>query len=253
MISILSPAKTLDMATSERSVVSSIRFPKETSSIVKELKKYGPAKLGSLMKISDKLALLNSDRNQAFTDTYDMDNSKEAIFAFKGGVYMGLGAEDFDEKELNFAQSNVRLLSGLYGLLRPLDLMQAYRLEMGTKLKLGKHKNLYEFWGDKITNQLQEDINSTGSNILINLASNEYFKAVNQKVLEARIINIVFKEYRDDKLKFISFNAKKARGLMTRYIVKNKIVDYNDLQGFNYEGYYYDDKLSTEHEWMFVK
>ncbi len=253
MVSILSPAKTLDMSPSMEFKGSSIRFSKETNKLVKELKKYKPAKLTQLMKISDKLALLNADRYHAFSEEYTSDNSTAAGLAFKGGVYIGLAADDFSQNEMTFAQSHLRILSGLYGLLRPLDMIQAYRLEMGTKISIDDYKNLYAYWGDKITNLLQDDINESGSDVLVNLASVEYFKAINTKKLSAKILKIDFKEYRDDKLKFISFNAKKARGMMSRFIIKNGITDYKDLRGFNDEGYYFEEGLSTEDDWLFIK
>jgi len=253
MISVISPAKTLDMSPLEHHNESQIRFPKETMSLVRSLKKLKPENLIDLMHISEQLAILNSDRYKHFSKEFDATNSKQALWAFNGGVYLGLGAEDFTIQEQDFAQQHLRMLSGLYGLLRPNDMMQAYRLEMGTKLSIRKHGNLYQYWANKITNLLQKDIDESGSNVLINLASQEYFKSVNTKKIKAEVINIHFKEYRNDQLKIISFNAKKARGLMSRYIVKNNITDHHELKGFNYENYYFDDKLSNSRDWLFIK
>ncbi len=253
MISLISPAKTLDLTPEFKDIETLPRFQKETNSLARALKKYSPSQLSQLMKISEKLALLNKDRYSTFSKEYTKINSKPAILSFKGDVYVGLQANDFNSKEIEFTQVHTRILSGLYGLLRPYDLMQAYRLEMSTKLNIRKYKNLYEFWGNKITKLLQEDIDKTNSNVLINLASIEYFKAINTKKIKAKIINVNFKEYRNDELKFISFSAKKARGLMTRYIIKNQITDYNDLLGFNYEDYYFESSLSNETDWLFVK
>jgi len=253
MISIISPAKTLDMSVPVFQKTSNIRFPKETNSLKIQLKKFNPAALGKLMHISDKLAILNADRYKSFNKVFDESNSRCALLCFKGDVYLGLDAASLDSNQMDFAQDHLRILSGLYGLLRPLDMMQAYRLEMSTKLSFRKYKNLYEFWGNKITNLLKRDLDNSGSNVLINLASKEYFKAINTKKLKARIINIHFKEYKNEELKFISFNAKKARGFMSRFIIEHKITNPNDLIGFDTEGYYYEPSLSDEENWIFVR
>ena len=253
MISILSPAKTLDMQVKYDIEPSNVRFNEETNTIVSVLSKYSPMRISKLMSISEKLSLLNADRYKSFDPSYPLDSSRPAMLCFNGGVYQGLASSDFTKEDFSYAQDHLRILSGLYGLLKPNDLIQAYRLEMGTKLKIKKSKNLYEFWGDKITKLLQEDIDKSGSDVLINLASNEYFRAIKTKSLGAKLINIIFKEYRNDELKIISFNAKKARGMMARYIIKNKINNESDLKGFNDDGYYFDEQKSDKDNWMFIK
>lgn len=252
MIILLSPSKTLDFQhniTGESEPV----FAEDSLIINKYLKKYSKKKLGKLMNISDKLAAINHERNQEFVPEFTKENSRAALYAFKGGVYLGLKAEDFNKNDIKLAEKQIRILSGLYGLLKPMDSMQAYRLEMGTDIKLGRKKNLYEFWGAKIADQISESLEGHKDKSIINLASNEYFKAVQLDKLKDQVINIGFKEYKDDKLKFISFNAKKARGMMTHYIIKNKIKSPEGLKGFNYEEYAFDESLSDERNYMFTR
>lgn len=254
MIAILSPAKTLDYSPTPKAFDQTLPvFAKETSKLVSVLRKKSKNKLKVLMSISDNLAEENIKRYQVFEDTFTKKNSKEAIFAFKGDVYRGFDAESLTKAQIKYAQKHVRILSGLYGVLKPLDLMQAYRLEMGTKLSTRKGKNLYEFWDSKITNILNEEIENHKTKTIVNLASNEYFKSVKKKNLNADIIDVSFKEYRGDELKFISFNAKRARGLMARYIVKNKVEDQKGLIGFDLEDYSYSSKGSTKSELLFVR
>ncbi len=253
MLILLSPAKTLDETPNINPGQELPKFRKKTLELAEILKSYSPTKLKSLMHISDKLADLNHQRYQDFSSRYTGTNSKAAIFAFKGDVYVGLQADTLNEKDLEFAQKHLRILSGFYGLLRPLDKMQAYRLEMGTNLKNASGSNLYDFWQESITKEINASLKANGNQLIINLASNEYFKAVNKSKLKAEVLNIGFKEYRDDKLKFISFNAKKARGLMSHYIIKNKIESKEALKGFDYEGYGYVEDLSSEKEYMFVR
>lgn len=254
MIAILSPAKTLDYSPTSKSFEQTLPvFAEETSKLVSVLRKKSKNKLKALMSISDNLAEENVKRYQSFEDTFTEKNSKEAIFAFKGDVYRGFDAESLTKPQIKYAQKHVRILSGLYGVLKPLDLMQPYRLEMGTKLSTRKGKNLYEFWDSKITNILNTELENHKKKIIINLASNEYFKSVKKKNLNAEIIDIVFKEYKGDQLKFISFNAKRARGLMARYIVMHKVKSPKDLMAFDLEDYSYSAEGSTDNELLFVR
>ncbi len=254
MIILLSPAKTLNFNPIETGLqASSVRFQEEPVQLVNKLKRMSNKGMRELMSISKDLAQLNKDRYKSF-DIETIDNEgKEALLAFNGGVYQGLDAETLDRNGLEYAQDHVRILSGLYGLLRPLDRMHEYRLEMGTKLPIRRKKNLYEFWGDKITTILQEDLDQTGSDVIVNCASQEYFKAVNASKIKAKIIDIQFKEMHKGELKFISFNAKKARGLMTRYAIDHSITDAEDLKAFNYEDYALNSDLSSENEWFFTR
>ncbi len=205
------------------------------------------------MSVSETIATTNVKRFKSFRRSHNELNSNIAINTFDGDVYKGLDAESLDQNGLAFAQEHVRILSGLYGLLKPLDLMQEYRLEMGTRLPTERGANLYQFWGDKITKLVNKDLKESGANQIINLASNEYFKAIDRKKIKGDILTINFKEYKDDQLKFISFNAKKARGLMTRYIVDHRLEDKQGIKGFNTDGYYYSEENSTDTEWLFVR
>lgn len=252
MIILLSPSKTLDF---EHKIMGETEpsFIEDTITLNKSLKKYSKKKLATLMNISDKLAALNYQRNQEFQEEFTDENSRAAMFAFKGDVYLGLQAQEFKKKDVAYANKHLRILSGLYGLLRPMDKMQPYRLEMGTSLKVGRKKNLYEFWGNKIADQLTESLADHKNKSIINLASTEYFKAVKLDDLKDQIIEIGFKEYRDGKLKFISFNAKKARGLMSQYIIKNRISKLDGIKAFNLEDYAFDESLSTENHLMFTR
>ena len=254
MIAILSPAKTLDYTSLTKKFDSSQHiFQDETQVLVSKLKKQSKAKLKALMKISDKLAEENATRYKEFGPKFTKKNSKEAIFAFMGDAYRGFDATTLTKGQINFAQKHVRILSGLYGILKPLDLMQPYRLEMGTRLSTRKGKNLYEFWGEKITQSLNEEINSHRAKTIVNLASKEYFKSIKKKKLEVPIIDVDFKEYRDGKLKYIQFNAKRARGLMARYIVTEKAKSVEALKGFNLEEYAFSEEESTENQLLFVR
>ena len=247
---LISPAKTLDMD-------GAIAVPKTTLSpfleesvlLIKDLKKLRSTDIQDLMKVSSKIAELNAERFNNWSLPFNETNARTAIYAFKGDVYTGLEAESLSEVDINFAQEHLSLLSGLYGLLRPLDLMQAYRLEMGTKFANKRGKNLYEFWGNKIT----EEINKREKDCVINLASNEYFKAVNKKVLNAEIISPVFKDEKNGTLKIISFYAKKARGMMTRFIIQNRIKNVEEIKNFNLGGYAFSENLSNTKEWIFTR
>ncbi len=251
---IISPAKALDFekpSTTEKH--SDYRFVKESQKIVGELKKYKPNDLSALMKISQKLADLNYNRYQEWHFPFEKSIAKQALFAFNGEVYNGIKAETLNEQDVEVAQDKLRILSGLYGVLRPLDLILPYRLEMGTKLTLGANKNLYEFWGNKITDTLNADIEASHHQVLINLASNEYYKSVNPKKIKVPMISPEFKDLKDGKYKIISIYAKKARGLMTRFIIQNNITNPEDLRAFDLEGYFYNNQLSTELNPVFTR
>ncbi len=251
MLTILSPAKTLNLDKQELVLEYTLPvFIEESERLAIELKKYSVKKLSALMKINSKLAQLNFERYQEWNPHFNTDNAKQAILSFRGDVYNGLGAETFSQDDLEFAQQNLAILSGLYGLLKPLDLMQPYRLEMGTPFKTRKWKNLYDFWDDKITILVNEMLDS---DVLINLASNEYYKVINEKLLDGTIITPTFKENRNGTYKFVHIFGKKARGLMTRFIIQNKITNPNEIKLFDLEGYYYNDRLSTELDWVFTR
>ncbi|CAM2740718.1 peroxide stress protein YaaA [Vibrio diazotrophicus] len=254
MLIVVSPAKTLDY----ESPLPTTRFtqPELTShsaELIKVCRTLTPQDIADLMKVSDKIAGLNVARFEQWTETFTPDNSRPAIFAFKGDVYTGLEAETLSEADLDYAQTHLRMLSGLYGLLKPLDLMQPYRLEMGTKLGNERGSNLYQFWGNIITDKLNEAINAQEDNVLINLASNEYFKAVKPKALEAQVITPVFKDCKNGQYKVISFFAKKARGMMARYIIENRIESVKQLESFDTAGYYYCAAESTATELVFKR
>ncbi len=253
MLFVLSPSKTLDFEEPRFTEYSEPDFLNESQELVNILKKKKVKDLKSLMSISDNLAVLNARRYDAFEQPFTLNNSKQAVLAFKGDVYTGLNSDVLNEEDLRFAQDHLRILSGLYGLLRPMDLIQPYRLEMGTRLKNKKGKDLYSFWGDKITYQINEALVNHEEKVLVNLASKEYFKAVNTKKLEGDLLTISFKEYRDDQYKVIAFNAKKARGMMSRYIIQNRIDEVEKLKAFDWEGYFFNPDLSDEREWVFTK
>ncbi len=253
MVILLSPAKTLDETPKVNPGLNLPTFRKETNELARILKSYTPNKIKELMHISDKLANLNHERYQNFSSRYTTSNSKAAIFAFKGDVYQGFKVEELDADDLLYAEAHLRILSGLYGCLKPLDKMQAYRLEMGTSLKTDKGNNLYDFWKGLLTKEINKTLKKNKNDLIINLASKEYFSALDKKGLKGDLIDIGFKEYRDGKLKFISFSAKKARGMMARYIVKERIEAKEGLKGFDYDGYAYDEGLSSDKEYMFVR
>lgn len=253
MLTVISPAKTLDfetLATTEK--YSQPVFLKQSQQLIDSLKKLSVQDVASLMSISDKLAGLNVARYQEWQTPFTPDNAKQAVLAFKGDVYTGLDADTLDQKELDFAQDHLRILSGLYGVLKPLDLMQAYRLEMGTKFAVKNAKDLYGFWGSQIREALAADP-AFKDKKLINLASNEYFKAVDAKQLDATIITPVFKDWKNGQYKMISFYAKKARGLMSRFIIDKKINKPEALKDFDYDGYRYSDDMTKGNDWVFIR
>lgn len=246
MLLVLSPAKSLDYETPPTTKEHTLPdFITEASQLIGVLKKYSLKEIAELMGLSDKLAALNVARYEQWSKKFTEVNSKQAILAFNGDVYEGLDAPTLSKKSLKFAQDHVRVLSGLYGVLRPLDLMQAYRLEMGTSLTNPKGKDLYAFWGDKVTNKLNEDLSKHKTKILLNLASDEYFKVVKPAKLSGEIISPVFQDEKAGQYKIISFYAKRARGLMTKFIVENQIDQADALKDFDLEGYRYASKEST--------
>ena len=212
-----------------------------------------PAEVSSLMKISDKLGTLNYLRFNEWKPPFNLNNAKQALLAFKGDVYTGIEAETFSNQDLKFAQKHLRILSGLYGVLKPLDLMQAYRLEMGTQFENKQGKDLYEFWGGKLTDQVNKDLKAAKSKVLINLASNEYFKSLQAEDIDAEIIVPVFKDFKNGKYKIISFYAKKARGLMSAYIIKNRLKKPEDIKAFDVDGYKYSKSESSGNNWVFLR
>jgi cytoplasmic iron level regulating protein YaaA (DUF328/UPF0246 family) len=254
MLVVISPAKNLDYDTpSTTDIFTQPEMLHDSQRLIKHCQKLSPAKIASLMKISDKLAGLNADRYASWHTPFDTNNAKQALLAFNGDVYTGLDASSFSQDDFNYAQQHLRILSGLYGVLRPLDLMQAYRLEMGTKLDTGKNKNLYQFWGESISCKLNEAIDNQGDNVLINLASNEYFKAVKPKALNAEIFTPVFQDCKNGQYKVISFFAKKARGLMARYIVQNQLTDVSQLKKFDMAEYQFSAQKSKGNELVFTR
>ncbi|MFM7948386.1 peroxide stress protein YaaA [Hafnia paralvei] len=243
MLIIISPAKTLDY----ESPLATTRFTQpellaHSAELMEYCRELTPAQIGSLMKISDKLAGLNAARFAEWQPNFTPQNARQAILAFKGDVYTGLHAEDFSEQDFDFAQQHLRMLSGLYGLLRPLDLMMPYRLEMGIKLHNAKGNDLYSFWGDLLTEKLNQQLKEQGDDVLINLASDEYFKAVKPAKLDGQLIKPVFLDEKGGKFKVISFYAKKARGLMSRFIIQNQLTQPDQLKDFNLEGYFFDEE-----------
>jgi cytoplasmic iron level regulating protein YaaA (DUF328/UPF0246 family) len=249
---VLSPAKSLNFEkTVPSATFSDSLFLKEARQVHKVLKPKSPAALSDLMDISDKLAELNWQRNQDWKTPFTRQNSRQAVFAFDGDVYSGLDAYSIPIEKLDVLQDRLRILSGLYGLLKPLDLMQAYRLEMGTQLPIGESKNLYEFWKPIITKALNKELKK--GELFVNLASQEYFSAVDVKALKVPVITPEFKDYKDGKLKIISFFAKKARGLMVRYIIDTNAETVDDLKGFNYDGYFFDANLSKGNQLVFTR
>ncbi len=254
MLIIISPAKTLDFETAPITKVhTQPEFLKESRQLVSQLKELTPAEVSSLMKISDKLGVLNFLRFNEWKTPFTLNNAKQALLAFKGDVYTGINADSFNSRDLKFAQKHLRILSGLYGVLKPLDLIQAYRLEMGSKFKNRKGKDLYEFWESKLTDQINQDLKASKSKYLINLASNEYFKSLQADAINAEIIVPVFKDYKNGKYKIISFYAKKARGLMSAYIIKNRLKNPEDIKAFDVDGYKFCKSASNSTNWVFQR
>ncbi len=254
MLMVISPAKTLDYqtppATQRHTQPEHLEHAQDLIALLRDL---SPAQIAELMHLSDKLAGLNAARFGSWTPEFSPDNAKQALLAFKGDVYTGLNAEDFSEDDFDFAQTHLRMLSGLYGVLRPLDLMQPYRLEMGTKLGNPRGKDLYAFWGERISGWLNDALAAQGDRVLLNLASTEYFGAVKRKVLDARIIDTEFKDLKNGQYKIISFYAKKARGLMARHVIKHRLSDPEALKAFDEQGYRYSAEQSTPDKLVFLR
>jgi len=249
---VVSPAKSLDLETPiPTNRVSDALFLEQSQKLSNVLKKKSPKKLSDLMSISTSLADLNWQRNQEWNLPFTKENARQAVYAFKGDVYIGLDAYSLAEEKLPLLNESLRILSGLYGILKPFDLMQAYRLEMGTRLKIGTKNNLYQFWGDKVTKALNEEMKD--GEVLVNLASTEYYKVIKPKLLKAPVITPIFKDYKNDKLKVISFFAKKARGMMVRYIIDNTINDPEEMKNFTTDGYAFSEEFSSETEFVFVR
>ena len=249
---VLSPAKSLDFETElPINKNSEPLFLKQSERLNTILKKKSAKSLSKLMSISDALGQLNYERNQSWTLPFTADNSRPAVYAFNGDVYRGLDAYTIPKDKIETLQNTVRILSGLYGLLKPIDLIQPYRLEMGTKLAVGTKKNLYEFWKKDITDALNQELEE--DELFLNLASNEYFKAIDKKALKVPVVTANFKDFKNGEYKMISFYAKAARGLMARYIVDNNAKTIEDLKGFNYEGYGYSEPMSSENDLVFIR
>ena len=249
MLAIISPSKTQDFSQCDIDIFSQTRQIESSNELIGILKNKSKSQIAKLMSISEKLSELNFDRFQNFQLPFTLKNAKQAILAFKGDVYNGINAPELSHEDLEFAQGKVRMLSGLYGVIRPLDLIQPYRLEMGTKLSNAKGGDLYDYWGSDISSVLNED----ESDLIVNLASNEYSKAIDKKTLNADILDIVFKEKKGDNYKVIGIYAKRARGLMVNYIIRNRLDKPEDLKDFTDEGYRFDKSLSNDSSWVFLR
>ena len=254
MLALISPAKTLDYDTAlPTDTYTQPRLLEQSQQLIDVCRKLSATEIASLMTVSEKIANLNVERFRDWNAEFDFSNARQALFAFKGDVYTGLDAYHLKDHDIDFAQQHLRMLSGLYGLLRPLDLMMPYRLEMGTKLKNSRGNNLYEFWGSIITDQINQDLAEIDAKLLVNLASDEYYKSVNEKKIQAEIIKPVFLDQKNGKYKVISFYAKKARGLMARYLIENKLSQVEQLKAFDSEGYYFDAESSSDKELVFKR
>jgi len=249
---IISPAKSLDFETKANTEqYTTPIFLEQSEKLNKKLKTLSRKKLSELMKISDDLSALNYDRNQNWSRPFDLDNAKQAVYSFTGEVYRGIDITTLDEGKLPSLQDKLRILSGLYGLLKPLDLIQPYRLEMGTRLKVGRTENLYKFWGNTLANSLNEELQD--DELLVNLASAEYFKVLPKKTLKVEMITPVFKDFKNGQYKTIMTFAKKARGLMVRYIIDNDVETIEQLKAFNTDGYGFSEEMSEGNELVFTR
>jgi cytoplasmic iron level regulating protein YaaA (DUF328/UPF0246 family) len=254
MLALISPAKTLDYESSlPTDQHTQARLLEHSQELIEVASKLSATEISILMSVSEKIANLNVGRFRDWQPEFDLSNARQAIFAFKGDVYTGLDAYNLKDHDISYAQEHLRMLSGLYGLLRPLDLMMPYRLEMGTKLANSRGHNLYEFWGHTITELINYDLAAANSELLVNIASDEYYKSVKENKIQAEIIKPVFLDQKNGKYKVISFYAKKARGLMARFIIENQIDRVEDLKGFNTEGYYFDAESSLKGELVFKR
>jgi cytoplasmic iron level regulating protein YaaA (DUF328/UPF0246 family) len=255
MLMLISPAKKLDLS-EESKYTQNHSIPahlEESLRLVKDLKKKSTRSLAQLMNISSSLAELNHERYQEFHTPFTLENAKQALLMFKGDVYLSFNLEQYGEEDFAFAQQHLRILSGLYGLLKPLDLIQPYRLEMGTKMKTRRGKNLYEFWGDIIIQAVNEALAESGNQTLVNLASNEYFKSVRSKDLKGKVITPVFKDDRNGEFKTIFLYAKQARGAMADFVIRNRVTDAEGLKAFDGMGYHFHASLSTDDKWVFTR
>jgi uncharacterized protein len=254
MLALISPAKTLDyesaLPTDQHTLP---RLLEHSQELIDVSRKLSASDIASLMSVSEKIANLNAERFRDWNSDFNFSNARQALFAFKGDVYTGLDAYSLNDQQINYAQKHLRMLSGLYGLLRPLDLMMPYRLEMGTKLQNPRGHNLYEFWGNEITQMINQDLEASNSELLVNIASEEYYKSVKESKIQAQIVKPVFLDQKNGKYKVISFYAKKARGLMARYILENQIERAEDLKAFNTDGYYFDADSSLKGELVFKR
>ncbi len=255
MLLLISPAKNLDFDSEPITATHTLpEFEKESKKLISVLKKKKVGEIAELMKLSNPLATLNYERYHSFSFPFDLENAKQAVLAFNGEVYTGIDAKSYSEDDFKYAQSHLRILSGLYGLLKPLDLIQPYRLEMGTKLDINDNaKNLYEYWDNKLTDKINTALGESNSEYIINLASNEYFRAVKKDLLKGKLINCAFKEHKNGAFKIIMVYAKKARGLMSSYIIKNKIDTIDGIKAFDLEGYSLNLTLSTETDFVFTR
>ena len=254
MIALLSPAKTLDFETNNNySHFTISKFLNDSQLLIDKLKTFNSKELASLMNLSTSLSNLNIERYKKWNFEFSLSNSRQAILCFKGGVYVGLDVASLSDDDLLYSQNSIRILSGLHGVLRPLDLIQPYRLEMGTKLKNSRGKNLYEFWGHKITKSINESLDKYNCDYLLNLASNEYYSSILPKEINKKIINVKFLDKKNDTYKTISFFAKKARGAMAAFVVKNKIKRSNELKGFTGLGYTFDSNNSEKYNFVFTR
>lgn len=254
MIILMNSSKTLDFQ--QKASISKYTLPelqKDADQLVKKLRKLSTSDFSKLLKTSEKLTQLNVERYADWQTQVKVSNAKQALLAFRGDIYSGMDVDHYKIKEFNFAQKHVRILSGLYGILRPLDLIQPYRLEMATKLATSRGKNMYAFWGTKINEILKALLKQEKSDTLVNLCSMEYFKAIKSDLLDAKVITPAFKEFRDGSYRFITLYAKKARGMMCNYIIQNHLKEVNDLKSFDVEGYQFNQKISSENEWAFTR
>ncbi len=254
MLAVISPAKTLDYQSERPShTASSLMFPDQAAQLVDIMRHYSPDDLQALMGISERLAEENADRFSRWQWPFDKTQSRAAVFAFKGDVYTGLDAYHMDQTQLDYLQAHLRILSGLYGLLRPLDAIMPYRLEMGKKVRNPQGDDLYAFWADELAKTIKESLEGDGDNTVINLASNEYFKSLKPYIKDLNVITPVFKDWKNGQYKMISFYAKKARGLMVRYMAQHQLSSPEDLKAFDLDGYHYDDESSTLDQWVFLR
>lgn len=258
MLVLLSPSKTLDLESPVRSTIfTKPDFLPDSEKLIERMKKYSRPGIARLMKVSDKIAALNYERFRSWQLPFTPDNSRQAVFAFKGDVYTGLDVSGFSAADIKYGQKHLRIISGLYGLLRPLDLIQPYRLEMGTRFDAGSNgrsrDNLYKFWDDRITTAVNQALVKQNDNILVNLASNEYFKAVKPEQLKGQLVLPAFKQYKNGDYKMIALFAKRARGLMAQFIIRNQIENLDDLKRFDLDGYSYNKKFSEDWNWVFTR